>query len=163
MSQESLSRLSPRVAASMLAGYLDRELREPVSELPLVLDACHRFLELYLDKDQAAPAAELDRMETIIPPTPDVKPTTHYELGESLQRGARLGDGEDVPDVTFTVKEGDDKLKTVLSTADTKKILRGEPSASFEPRFLDAVVGNFFGRPIVEWSEAGDRLVVLHH
>lgn len=85
----------------------------------------------------------------------DVKPTG-YDHAKALQ--------ELDHDATVTKRDDQDAqlFHTLLSAEDTKSILRGEPAGNFTDQFILARLDAFLGRPIKAWTEAGDRLAVVH-
>lgn len=106
--------------------------------------------------------ASTDEDKTIEFPIPDAK-SENFILGESLQRGAGIASMADGPEETYTRKLSDNEYTTILSAADTKKVLRGEPSDNFTQEFITAALSGFMGRQVIGWSEADDRLLVGHH
>ncbi len=86
----------------------------------------------------------------------DQTKSDEYELGKAIN--------EVDQEQTITIHDPVDptRYKTTLSAEDTHRILRGEPASNFKPQFIDARVSNFMGRKVLEWAEAGDRLVIIH-
>ena len=153
--------LSPHSTCRMLAGFLDRECRDPSSVPEQVLEDVYRFLHLALEKDHPVPAGE-PVTATIEEALSSAMATQTTKLVDYNFRAA-LAEEDELKTYTRNSPTGNGIYITVLSADDVRsKILRGELSSDFEDEFIKRRLGFFLGRSIDSWAEDGDRMIVTH-